>query len=425
MIKIIFLDPSNNKWAELLSFIILTPPTSQIGVNFSKMLLHAVAGGKKNYYKIKDNVHFNLEVAKISNLYSSTQEFKKLLNYDQYVTITQSLISLESIAHIRPQNWANYCKTDQKILNILHLIILFNVEECCERGLKLLAIYYNPNLHKNLKESNNIVNQEELMLTYDQDKTGRNDSHWLDITEKYVNKYVDDLLIETHSKKISTAVVDLLIGLWNVGHRDQKLYILNKVTIKLDDIIGYGTNSENVLNLFGYIAKNIDWESNESLVKIRQNLAQKLIKIYDKIHNNIVNHPNHYIYMILQNLLRDQKSTFNMRYFFDTTSCFRCYEGLNIPYNESRLNDVKTEFKYTHNCILAKLNNSLSINSLKIHIDDRHSYKQFKIIKTINVFTNNKGVNDLVELKNNWQSWKRVMSYNIDRKKNKDGIFII
>jgi len=417
----------SGKWPELLSKFIFTPVTSQLATSFNKMLIKKIAGSKQASYKVRDYSLFEMEINSINQIYSASDKFKKLLNYDQLVVVTKALSKINGIIQVRPKNWADYCKErNQQIIQVLHELLLLNQNETIEWTFNLLAAYYSPqdkDAAKNKEKSKDIY--MEVVLS-DRPERVRTTSSWLEITEKYIDQYIDDILLNNYSSNIASATMKMLISLWNVGNNTQKVSIIKHIVNKLPTCTKFGHNTQYLFGLLSHLCKYTEWDSSQNLNQLRDQLVQQIISLLPDIVNKITSHPNFALYSSLHEFLKDKTGT-GLKYYLDGEACFRCYEEMNIPYQELRLNDIRTEFKYTSNCVLAKLNNTYSINSIIVTTDERSSYRKFRVIREINVFINNKSGIELVDLKNNWAEWKKIASYTPDKKKDKDerGIFVI
>lgn len=75
-----------------------------------------------------------------------------------------------------------------------------------------------------------------------------------------------------------------------------------------------------------------------------------------------------------------------------------------------RINDLKVEAKATDSTLIYKFNTTYTIKQLTVAL---HEIKGVKVIKTINVYVNNKQGVDLAEMRNNWSYWRKVSSLDI------------
>jgi len=399
------------------------------------MLLKKICGSKEKSYQIGDNICFEMEIREINKVVQATDHFNKPISYDCLVNLTKSLEKIHTMAQSRPQNWTEYCKKhDLEIIKTLHELVLLNQDETIELSFKLLAAYYSApqdanNEKPNAQDSENNesmakLNNKEVIkvenILSEKPANVKLQSSWLDITKEYLEKYINDILLNNHNQNIASATLRILINLWNVGNNTQRRDIIHKVISKLPIVTLFGQNAEHLFGLLAHICKSTDWESSSELNELRDQIVSRLIRLTNDMKQKIELHPNHSLYTSLQEFLKDRASS-SMRYYLDGEACFRCYEGLNIPYQDLRLNDLKEELKYTSHCVLARLNNSYNINSIIVSFDERNPYRQFKSLSTINVFLNNKPNIPLIDLKNNWNEWKKLVSHTIERKKSKEG----
>ena len=92
-------------------------------------------------------------------------------------------------------------------------------------------------------------------------------------------------------------------------------------------------------------------------------------------------------------------------YMLETEACSKCYEQKSQPFQSQRLNEIKTETKFTDSCMIMKFNQTYLIKSMSVQI---HDIKGTKVVKTLNIFVNNKQGVDLADMRNNWTYWKRA-----------------
>ena len=390
------------------------------------MLLKKICGGKEESHRVTDLVCFEMEIEEIKKVYQGTDKFRKPMSYDFLVNLTNALAKINTITQVRTKNWSEFCsKKDPDVVQILHQLVLVNQNETIELSFKLLAAFYAPQEEKGdsqkpkdslaLKEKN----RTENLLSEKPEKI-KTSSSWSEITKEYIDKYIDEVLLNKYSTNITSAALKMLISLWNIGNNTQKIEMVQKIINTLPQVPCFGQNAEYLFGLLAHISKHTDWESSPNLTSFRDRIVEELIALLHNISSKILSHPNHTLYSSLQEFLKDRANS-GMRYYLDGEACFRCYEGMNIPYQDMRLNELKEDYKHTSHCVLARLNNSYSINAVIANIDERGPYRQLKAIKTINVFVNNKSGVGLIDLKNNWAEWKKLVSYTVDRKKLKEG----
>ena len=94
-------------------------------------------------------------------------------------------------------------------------------------------------------------------------------------------------------------------------------------------------------------------------------------------------------------------------YMFESEACSKCFDQRSLPYTSYRLNDLKSEAKFTDSAMIFKFNTTYQIKTLSLNQDN---FRGNKVIKTIVVYINNKQGVDLADMKNNWSLWKKVKS---------------
>lgn len=71
----------------------------------------------------------------------------------------------------------------------------------------------------------------------------------------------------------------------------------------------------------------------------------------------------------------------------ESEACSKCFEQRSLPYQNMRLNDIKTEAKFTDSTLIYKLNTTYNIKQIQMSL---HDIKGVKVIKTLNFYINNK-----------------------------------
>ena len=75
-----------------------------------------------------------------------------------------------------------------------------------------------------------------------------------------------------------------------------------------------------------------------------------------------------------------------------------------------KLDALKAETKYTESCQIVKFAASNTIHAGVLRISD---IRRTQMVSQVNLYCNNKPVNDVGELKNKWELWKRVKTLQV------------
>jgi E3 ubiquitin-protein ligase UBR4 len=116
------------------------------------------------------------------------------------------------------------------------------------------------------------------------------------------------------------------------------------------------------------------------------------------------NHPNAYIYNALANLVDFDG------FYLESEPCLVCNDP-EIPYHQAKLETLTTQSKFTDSTQVIKLNGSYMIKQVIVLVNN--DTKKAKMLRTLNLYCNNKPVSDIGELKNKWAAWKKVKSVDL------------
>lgn len=112
----------------------------------------------------------------------------------------------------------------------------------------------------------------------------------------------------------------------------------------------------------------------------------------------LVKHPNESIYTQLSRFMELEG------YYLETNPCPVC-NNPEIPFTNIKLSAVKIDSKFTTNTQIVKLVGSHTISKISLRIAD---LKRTKMVKTINIYYNNKSVQAVIELKNRTTIWNKA-----------------
>lgn len=112
----------------------------------------------------------------------------------------------------------------------------------------------------------------------------------------------------------------------------------------------------------------------------------------------IANHPNKHIYTQLSRFMELEG------FYLETNPCPVC-NNPEISFTNIKLSAVKIDSKFTTNTQIVKLVGSHTISKISLRIAD---LKRTKMVKTINIYYNNKSVQAVIELKNRTTTWNKA-----------------
>jgi hypothetical protein len=91
--------------------------------------------------------------------------------------------------------------------------------------------------------------------------------------------------------------------------------------------------------------------------------------------------------------------------------CSKCFEAKSMPSRILRLNEIKSELKFTDCSYVLRLNSTYRIDGFIFKLSE---ISGFKDIRSVEFYVNNLQGTDLTDMKNNWALWKKVQTIKID-----------
>ncbi|EGG15028.1 hypothetical protein DFA_09851 [Cavenderia fasciculata] len=377
-------------WMSLTCSYIHSKKTTQF-VKYPKKLLLLLATTKESYYAVRDEFLLKKKYSKIQALERQYNGFTDDIHYDHLIKLIGYLSSMLEVASTRPHSWQYFC-TNNDILNGLFNNLFFLPEETSQLILELLTFAF-------VTEEQSSSSSSSLSSL---PSTTKNDTIMQD-SEKVtmflqgdsLDILINNLLLEPNASDLRQNTSNFIYNLWKASDIDQKVHINKCLWSKLDQVVSYGKNSNEFMELLTYVINGIDpnkWKDQYN------EFADKFIESF-KLQNQCVhNHPNSQIYTSLGSILELDG------YYLESEPCLVC-NNPETQFQTVRIDSLKQEYKFTDSCHLIKFNGVYSIQKLQINI---HDSKKARMIKTINLFYNNKTTSDIGELKGKFAQWKKL-----------------
>lgn len=122
-----------------------------------------------------------------------------------------------------------------------------------------------------------------------------------------------------------------------------------------------------------------------------------------RVQNDLLaRHPNANLYALMSQFVELDG------YYLESEPCLVC-NNPEVPFTAIKLNSVKVDSKFTTTTQIVKLLSSHTISKITVRIGD---LKRTKMVRTINIYYNNRNVQAVVELKNKpalWHKAKKVV----------------
>ncbi|KAF2077723.1 hypothetical protein CYY_000970 [Polysphondylium violaceum] len=394
-------------WTNISCAYIHSKKTTTV-VKYPKKLLLLLYQSKSSYYSIRDEYLLKKKFTGIKTLETVTKGFSDEINYDHLSKLISYLSLMLQVASDRPHSWQYFCFNNDVLNHLFN--ILFNLEEGPTSLLLELLTYVFVNVDENNSASSpkhsgddKDVDMKEVDTTTASTTSPRIDMKskhiQIFLQEKYINLFIYNLLLEPNSLDLRTNASNFMFYLWKACNTEQRLFINRMFWSKLETIVSYGKNANEFMELLTYFINEIDPQAWKDQY---EEFSYTFVNSFKSQNKTILNHPNSQIYNSLSYILDFDG------YYLEAEPCLVC-NNPEVPYNTFRLDILKQEVKYTESAQLVKFHSVFNIQKLHIQL---HDAKKGKMIKTINLYYNNKPVSDIGELKGKFNQWKKLKQIN-------------
>ena len=385
-------DDKNINWKPLLCNYINSSYTNFISKK-AKSLLLAVCKSKKQYYIERDFAQYNSLSSDILLLSKKSSNFRDELRYSDVVEFVSCLNNMWETASNRPINWQNYCHENPSILSLFFNSIFYFTEEPVIITEKLLSYCFLP---KSLLSEKIPKNNNHDKINIDNCKSFNENTLDSICTKELLSRFLNVFLLEYNNSTIRSEARNVFHWMWFQASSKLKEIIFDILKSKLLTVPTYGRNAAEFFELIGFVIDDMK-------DKIDSNVFSCLLSSLEEQNSLLYHHPNSYLYQTLSSLVNFDG------YYLESEPCLVCNDP-EVPFKDKNLSSIACETKYTANTIINRFSDSFTIKRMIIGISEG---RKSKMIKTINLYYNNKPVQDAAELRDKWKLWKKVKTCNL------------
>eukprot|EP00742_Colponemidia_sp_Colp-10_P004531 GILJ01004836.1.p1 GENE.GILJ01004836.1~~GILJ01004836.1.p1 ORF type:complete len:2747 (+),score=454.59 GILJ01004836.1:625-8241(+) len=233
-------------------------------------------------------------------------------------------------------------------------------------------------------------------------------------------RFARTFLLHTNVTLIRKEAKTVVQGLWNIcmakGTETERQQFFSMLTGDLPLLASFGKNAAEFLSVLSSVLRSIQssevhasTESSQISVATVATVASSLDTVLHSMARVLRESISAQVKLLTQHQNASIYSTVNTLvdahgYYLESEPCLICHE-LDLPFSIMKLDAMTKEMKYTDSTQIIKFNTSYVIQSLTLNI---HDPKGSKLVRTVNIYYNNKPVADVLELKNQWNAWKKV-----------------
>nr|XP_054369209.1 E3 ubiquitin-protein ligase UBR4 [Mirounga angustirostris] len=429
----------DHSWFYFLSEYLMIQQTPFVRRQVRKLLLF-ICGSKEKYRQLRDLHTLDSHVRGIKKLLEEQGIFLRAsvvtassgsaLQYDTLISLMEHLKACAEIAAQRTINWQKFCIKDDSVLYFL-LQVSFLVDEgvspvllqllsCALCGSKVLAALAasagsssasssaapvaagSGQATTQSKSSTKKSKKEEKEKEKEGESSGSQEDQLCTALVNQLNKFADKetlvqflrcFLLESNSSSVRWQAHCLTLHIYRNSSKSQQELLLDLMWSIWPELPAYGRKAAQFVDLLGYFSL----KTPQTEKKLKE-YSQKAVEILRTQNHILTNHPNSNIYNTLSGLVEFDG------YYLESDPCLVC-NNPEVPFCYIKLSSIKVDTRYTTTQQVVKLIGSHTISKVTVKIGD---LKRTKMVRTINLYYNNRTVQAIVELKNKPARWHKA-----------------
>ncbi|XP_017342515.1 E3 ubiquitin-protein ligase UBR4 isoform X1 [Ictalurus punctatus] len=418
-------------WFYFLSEYLMIQQTPFVRRQVRKLLLF-ICGSKEKYRQLRDLHTLDSHVRSIKKLLEEQGIFLRggivtatsgsALQYDTLINLMEHLKACAEIATQRTINWQKFCIKDDSVLYFL-LQVSFLVDEgvspvllqllsCALCGSKVLAASSSggssgagASQSSQSKSSSKKSKKEDKEKDKEGEGAGSQEDQLCSALVSQLNKFADKetliqflrcFLLESNSSSVRWQAHCLALHIYRNSTKAHQELLLDLTWAIWPELPAYGRKAAQFVDLLGYFSL----KTPQTEKKLKE-YSQKAVEILRAQNHILTNHPNSNIYNTLSGLVEFDG------FYLESDPCLVC-NNPEVSFSNIKLSSIKVDTRYTTTQQVVKLIGSHTISKVTVKIGD---LKRTKMVRTINLYYNNRTVQAIVELKNKparWHKAKRV-----------------
>ncbi|XP_058849008.1 E3 ubiquitin-protein ligase UBR4 isoform X2 [Acipenser ruthenus] len=422
----------DHSWFYYLSEYLMIQQTPFVRRQVRKLLLF-ICGSKEKYRQLRDLHTLDSHMRGIKKLLEEQGIFLRAgvltatsgsaLQYDTLISLMEHLKACAEIATQRTVNWQKFCIKDDSVLYFL-LQVSFLVDEgvspvllqllsCALCGSKVLSTSsggstaggsgsQSGSQSKSSSSSSKKSKKEDKEKDKDGEGSGSQEDQLCMALVSQLNTFADKetliqflrcFLLESNASSVRWQAHCLALHIYRNSSKSQQELLLDLMWAIWPELPAYGRKAAQFVDLLGYFSlKTLQTEK-----KLKE-YSQKAVEILRTQNHILTNHPNSNIYNTLSGLVEFDG------YYLESDPCLVC-NNPEVPFSNIKLSSIKVDTRYTTTQQVVKLIGSHTISKVTVKIGD---LKRTKMVRTINLYYNNRTVQAIVELKNKPARWHKA-----------------
>ncbi|KAL3276929.1 hypothetical protein HHI36_012295 [Cryptolaemus montrouzieri] len=407
----------DNSWYRHLCEYMMTFQAPFVRRQIRKLLLF-ICGSKEKYRQLRDLHALNTHIKGIKQCcakggYQPSTEIQHSLSlpYDSLVELMEHLKACLEIAVSRTGNWQKFCLHNDDILAYLLQVSFLLDEGVSPTVLHLLqcAIVVSAgNLKKGDQSKNPSLRKEREKSDDSAAEALFEESNCVTLVEQIIKlvsretfaRFIKTFMLETNITQVRWQAHALVLSVYKNSKKPQQDSLLTLLWQLWPLLPAYGRKAVQFVDLLGYFSLKFS-QSNEGSTQTTEYI-ERVVSVLQAQNKILSHHPNANLYAHMSQFVELDG------YYLESNPCLVC-NNPEVPFAAIKLSSIKVDSKFTTTTQIVKLLGSHTISKITVRIGD---LKRTKMVRTINIYYNNRNVQAVVELKNKpalWHKAKKVM----------------
>ncbi|XP_066993474.2 E3 ubiquitin-protein ligase UBR4 [Anabrus simplex] len=399
-------------WYYYLCEYMMTHQTPFVRRQVRKLLLF-ICGNKDKYRQLRD-LHALESHMKCVRQCCSAGGYEALsphgisLPYDSLVELIEHLKACVEVATSRTGNWQRFCLREDTVLSFLLQVSCLLDEGVSPTILQLLqcAICASKSSGSGSTPagSNSGTSQarKEREKSDDSDTEARFEEAQCATLVAQINRqvshdllarFIRTFLLETNATAVRWQAHALVLAIYKNSTTTDQEALLDLLWHLWPQLPAFGRKAAQFVDLLGYFSL----KTSQSAKKMSESMEQAVSVLHTQ-NQLLAHHPNANLYTHLAQYVELDG------YYLESEPCLVC-NNPEVPMSSIKLSSIKIDSKFTTTTQIVKLVGSHTISKITLRIGD---LKRTKMVRTINIYYNNRSVQAVVELKNKPAMWHKA-----------------
>ncbi|KAK7862494.1 hypothetical protein R5R35_005919 [Gryllus longicercus] len=425
----------NKEWFHFLCEYMMTQQTPFVRRQVRKLLLF-ICGTKEKYRQLRDLHSLESHMKDVQECcrgggYDPQSGFGASLPhcislpYDSLVELIEHLKACVEVATSRTGNWQRYCQCHEETLPFLLQVAclldegvsptILQLLQCAVCGSKASSTSNSSTTAPAASTSNTgtsaaptsgntsaVPSRKEREKSDDSDTEAKFEEAQCATLVAQINRHVSHellgcfirtFLLETNATNVRWQAHSLVLAIYKNSPSADQEALLDLLWKLWPQLPAYGRKAAQFVDLLGYFSLKSQQDSKKMGIYMEQ--AVSVLRMQNQL---LAHHPNANLYGHLAQYVELDG------YYLESEPCLVC-NNPEVPMSSIKLSSIKIDSKFTTTTQIVKLVGSHTISKITLRIGD---LKRTKMVRTINVYYNNRSVQAVVELKNKPAMWHRA-----------------